>query len=298
MAALRDWMPKGIALDVPFGLVDFVEVMQRGIGGSSLWFDFLNLGYRLAPSAGTDYMWDFTLPGAERSYVHVSKPFTLQAWFDGLKRGETFVTNGPMLQFTVNGRPMGSELKLKTGDKLIIEAKASINPDIDVLDSLELIEQGEVAKTVKAKDAQPARLTLHHETTATHGTWFLIRANGRKRRSGEQIQWSGEGASKMALSGAVYVDVDGRGFWKPSAVPGIVDRIKKDMEQLLAAETGEDTQNWETREPTLRLWDSQKELLKHRIDEVMPVYDALVHKARGLTQANNLIQGADLDAPK
>ena len=31
-----------------------------------------------------------------------------------------------------------------------------------------------------------------------------------------------------------------------------------------------------TREPTLRSWDSQKGLLKQRIDEVLPVYDRLV----------------------
>jgi hypothetical protein len=102
--APRAWGPKGLALDVPFKLVDFVEVLQMGHAGTELWFDFLNLGHKLAPSAGTDYMWDFTLPGAERSYVYVPHPFTLEAWFDGLKKGNTFVTNGPMLEFTVNGK--------------------------------------------------------------------------------------------------------------------------------------------------------------------------------------------------
>jgi hypothetical protein len=70
----------------------------------------------------------------------------LQGWFDALKRGETFVTNGPMLEFTVNGKRMGSELRLKAGDKLTINATASINPDIDFLDSLELIEQVKSSK--------------------------------------------------------------------------------------------------------------------------------------------------------
>src|SRR5688572_33409289 len=95
-------------------------------------------------------MTDFTLPGAERSYAYVQKPFSLQGWFDAFKRGETFVTNGPMLEFTVNGRGMGAELRLKSGDKLIINASALINPDIDSLERLELVEQGEVVKSVIA----------------------------------------------------------------------------------------------------------------------------------------------------
>jgi len=278
----------GMALDVPFGLVDFAEVMQAGIGGSNVWFDFLNLGYKLAPSAGTDYMWDDGLPGAERSYVRVSKPFTLQGWFDGLKRGETFVTNGPMLELAVNGKGMGSELQLQSGDQLTIDATAAINPDIDALDSLELIEQGNVIKTVKAKNKGETRLWLHHETTARHGTWFVLRANGKQPRGKQAVPWldAGKGSAKMALSGAVYVYVDGKSFWKPSSVASIVQRLKQDMQSLMTPETGEEevSENWETREPTLRLWDSQKGLLQQRIDQVMPIYDDLVKQAKAVNE--------------
>jgi hypothetical protein len=270
----------GLALDVPFGLVDFVEVMQMGYVGSSLWFDLLNLGYKLAPSAGTDYMTDATLPGAERSYVYVQKPFSLQGWFDAFKRGETFATNGPMLEFTVNGQGMGSEIRLKSGDKLIIDAAASINPDIDSLEILELIEQGEVVKTVIAKKTATTKLQLHHEVIAQHGTWFVIRARGRLPHKIDPWEKNhlGQASAKIGLSGAVYVFVDGQSFWKPSAVPSIVQRLKEDMANLMAPETG-DGEETGTRETAVTLWDLQKDLLKKRIDEVMPIYDDLVAKA-------------------
>jgi hypothetical protein len=276
---------RGTALDVPLGLVDFFEVMQVGLTGTERWFDFLNLGYKLAPSAGTDYMWDFTLPGAERSYVHVEKPFTLQGWFDGLKRGKTFVTNGPMLEFTLNGQPMGSELKLKSGDRVVIEASASINPDIDYLGSLELIEQGDVIKTVKAERDNETGLTLRHETTAQHGSWFVVRAIGKLPRT-DRVEIFGEGPAKTALSGAIYVHVDGRSFWKPSEVPAIVDRLEKDMEQMMAPEDGRGgAEPWDTPELTLQTWEAQKPLLKQRIDEVMPIYDDLVKRAKAELKA-------------
>lgn len=265
-----------------------MEVMQFGFGGSSLWFDFLNLGYKLAPSAGTDYMTDQTLPGAERSYVYVAKPFSLQGWFDGLKRGETFVTNGPMLEFTVNGKGMGSELRLKSGDKLIINATASINPDIDSLESLELIEQGEVVKTVKARKGRETKLQLRHEITAKHGTWFVIRAKGKlphKPLAGIPPEWdANQGSAKIAFSGAVYVYVDGQSFWKPAAVASIVKDLKKGLEKLMAPETGEE-EEWGARDTTLLLWDSQKGLLKQRIEQAMPIYEDLINRAKA--EVNN-----------
>lgn len=275
----------GLALDVPFGLVDFVEVVQFGYAGSNLWFDLLNLGYKLAPSAGTDYMFDFTLPGAERSYVHVPKTFSLQGWFDAFKRGETFATNGPMLEFTVNGQSMGAELRLNAGDRLIIDAAASINPDIDSLRSLELIEQGEVVKTVTAKNAGETTLHLHHEVTAKHGTWFVVRARGRvPHKADPTSEWeTNQGSAKIALSGAIYVYVDGIRFWKPSEVPSIVQRQRDAIANLMTPETG-DLEEMGTRDAAITFWDAQKDLLKQRIEEVIPIYDGLVAEARIATE--------------
>ena len=51
-----------------------------------------------------------------------------------------------MLEISINGQGMGSEVHVRSGGPLMIKAKASINPDIDALASLELIEQGEAVK--------------------------------------------------------------------------------------------------------------------------------------------------------
>jgi hypothetical protein len=207
-------------------------------------------------------------------------------WFDAFKRGETFVTNGPMLQFTVNGHGPGSEIRLKSGDKLIIDAQASINPDIDSLKSVELIEQGEVVKTVTAKKADVTSLRLHHEITAQQGAWFVIRARGQRphKPKNPMPAWeANQGSARVALSGAVYVYVDGQGFWKPSAVPSIVQGLKKSFEEAMTPETG-DGGDPGTRETALTVWDSQKNLLKQRIDEVMPVYDRLLVRAKEAIQ--------------
>ena len=100
---------RGIALDVPFGIVDFVEILQQGRLPTDLWYGFLNLGYKLLPAAGSDFPY-MDLPGVVRSYAKIDGPFSVDAWFDAFRAGRIFVTNGPLLEVTANGRPLGDEL--------------------------------------------------------------------------------------------------------------------------------------------------------------------------------------------
>ncbi|MDD2762543.1 MAG: CehA/McbA family metallohydrolase [Opitutaceae bacterium] len=260
--------PQGLALDVPEGLVDFVEVLQAGNANLQVWFDFLNLGYKLAPAAGTDYPALDQRPGAVRSYVKVDGTFMPQAWFDGLKEGRTFVTNGPMLEFTINGQAMGSELRLKAGEPLVISARARINPDINLLDSVELIEQGQVIHTVGSKDGAP-ELRLDYQTTAAHGTWFVVRANGKPR---------GKDDHTVAVSASIYVLVDGQSFWKPSEIPQIVGRLKQALELLSKYEPSND-EAYETLDRFKQVWQAEQPAIQQRVQRALAVYDDLVAKA-------------------
>ena len=259
---------KGLALDVPEGLVDFVEVLQAANADLQTWFDFLNLGYKLVPTAGTDYPYLDQRPGAVRSYVKVGGAFTPQAWFDGLKAGRTFVTDGPMLELTVNSQAMGSELRLETGGPVVISAQARINPDIDLLDSLELIEQGQVIRTVSAKDGAP-ELRLDFQTTATHGTWFVVRAKGKPR---------GKDDHTLAVSAPIYVLVNGLSFWKPAEVPQIVSRLKQALVLLSKYEPSTD-EAFETQDQFEKLWQAEQPAIQQRVQRAIAIYDDLVAKA-------------------
>jgi hypothetical protein len=244
--------------------VDFAEILSLHWAGTAAWFDFLNLGYKLAPSAGTDFPWG-DVPGTVRNYVKLDGPFTPQAWFDGLKAGHTFVTSGPMLELSVNGQSMGSEIHLKKGESLTISATASLNPDIDALESLELIEQGTTVKTVSAKSGAP-EIQLHHVVPATHGTWYVLRARGKH-------------ATVHALSGPVYVIVDGHSFWKAAAVPSIVGQMKRRMREVLGPRPPDETEEWETQEADAKYWDAEQEALTERIARADALYADLLKRA-------------------
>ena len=120
---------RGLAIDVPFGLVDFIEVLQGGRIATETWYNFLNLGFRILPVGGAD--WPYfgpTLPGVERTYVNVERPFSVDAWLEGFRRGRAYVTNGPFLELSVNGQPMGAELNVPRGATIEIEASARTEP--------------------------------------------------------------------------------------------------------------------------------------------------------------------------
>ncbi|HEY0682979.1 MAG TPA: CehA/McbA family metallohydrolase [Steroidobacter sp.] len=280
-AGSRMHAPKGLSLDVPYGLVDLVEVLQAGTLGTERWFDFLNLGYKLTPSAGSDAPYFDHYPGSVRNYVYVGGNSSVHRWFEGLKAGRTFVTNGPMLQFTVNGKPMGAEVKVNAGDVLSIDAVATINPDVDRIHKLELIEQGRVVEqTVSEEGAE--RLQLSHDMKAVQGTWFVLKAAGGRGRS----QLKGDafgGADVSAVSAPIYISVaSGGSFCKLAAVPEIVADMKQQLRAIVEADVvnGFELEPWDTREPRKKYWTSQRALLQERINGATKAYDAILSDAK------------------
>ena len=119
----------GLALDLPGGLLSFLEVLQFRQAIYDVWYDILNTGFRLTPTAGTDYgCGNHTNPGRERFYTKVEGPLTYNAWLEGVRRGRTFVTNGPLLEFRVNGKGIGGEVVLKERGSVLVEGSVHFDP--------------------------------------------------------------------------------------------------------------------------------------------------------------------------
>ena len=82
--------------------MDFAETLQFNVLGTSVYYAFWNLGCKLT-AAGSDVPWGGTI-GDVRVYSYVGKqPFAADAWFEGVRRGHTFVTNGPMIELHAEG---------------------------------------------------------------------------------------------------------------------------------------------------------------------------------------------------
>ncbi|MCH7823945.1 MAG: CehA/McbA family metallohydrolase [Acidobacteria bacterium] len=263
---------RGLALDVPFGIVDFIEVLQGGRLFGDIWYSFLNIGYKVLPVAGADYPYfGPTLPGVERTYVKLDGPFDTDAWYDSFRRGRVYVSNGPFLELTVDGHEMGEEFSVERDATLEIVAEASLNPDVDGLNRLELVVLGDVVASEQADGRD--RIELRTELTAERSMWIAVRAFGDRE---------GPGGMTVAHSAPIFVVVDGEPTWKPEAVPELVALHRGKLQELLTApiEPDNDLESWETSALLLEQWDKQRELLEPRIAEADARYRELLERVQ------------------
>jgi TolB protein len=106
-------LPVEIVADAAHGMIDLMELVclwSNSVGTTELWYRFLNAGFPVAPSGGTDAMADFyrTMAiGATRVYVRPEGAFNWESYFAALKAGRSFVTNGPMVDLTLGDRKPG-----------------------------------------------------------------------------------------------------------------------------------------------------------------------------------------------
>jgi len=115
----------------PTGFADYVL---------SLYYRYLNLGFRLPPSAGSA---SGVLPnpvGYNRIYTHVSGELTAEKWYDSFRQQRSFVTNGPMLFW--NPKLTGNTLRVN----LEVVAREPI-------DRVEIVANGKVIRKVPARAA-------------------------------------------------------------------------------------------------------------------------------------------------
>ncbi len=274
---------RGLALDVPFGLVDFIEVLQGGRLYDDIWYSFLNLGFNVRPIAGADYPYfGPTLPGVERTYVKLDGPFAPNEWYNAYRSGHTYVSNGPFLEFSVNGREMGSELRVGRGESLEIVAEASLNPDIDRLNRLELVVHGEVVATATqtAGAGDGDRLRLATQIEADESLWVAVRAFGDR---------DGERDMTVAHSAPVFVVVEDEPWWKLEAVPELVARHRAKLQELLTEpiRPAGDLEYWETTRLLEEHWEQQRLQLEPRVQEADALYEALLDRARAVATATS-----------
>jgi TolB protein len=121
------------------------EVKYAGAAGFAryildLYATYLSAGFRIAASAGSANGVARNVLGYNRSYVYLGPKFSYEAWLAGQKAGHNFVTNGPMMSFSVNGKMPGSILRDEPGEiSVAIDCQSQ-----DEMDRAEVIEDGEI----------------------------------------------------------------------------------------------------------------------------------------------------------
>jgi len=171
----------GAAIDAPTGLLRFVEVLDFDYAGYQTWYDLLDLGFRITPTAGTDFPCNpFTIPGRDRFYTQVDGDPSASAWLAGVRAGRTFVTNGPIVALEVNGVGIGQELRIPAPGTVEVVGSVRFDATRDDVHALELVRAGEVIASAAAGPA-PGEIELRQPIRVEESTWLALRARGAKR---------------------------------------------------------------------------------------------------------------------
>jgi len=152
----------------------FLEILQFRKLGLEDYYDFLSLGFRLTASAGSDLPWGASI-GEARVYAYTGPHFSVDGWFEALRRGRTFVTNGPMLIFSVDSAIPGDELRVKPEATLHIRATAWAPAAIGAPQTLEIVSNGEVVRTAQSTAPGQRDLKLEFKLEAGAMQWIAAR---------------------------------------------------------------------------------------------------------------------------
>jgi hypothetical protein len=191
---------------VATGRADAAEMFDQLSYEHLEYYRYLDAGYRLPLVAGTDKMSSGTPVGLYRTYAQLGpgEPLSHEAWTAAIRAGRTFISSGPLLRFSVEGRPIGSTLEVPRGAALEVEGSvASIFP----VHVLQLVERGRVIEEV-ASDEGARELRLRASVRVDGPTWLALRAGGPGYTPVRHFDERRRGI--MAHSGPVYVAPGGR----------------------------------------------------------------------------------------
>ena len=172
-----------LPVDVALGKVDYMEILgfSDHQATAGVWYRLLNLGFRIPAAGGTDAMADYASlrgpVGLNRVYASVADgPLDSGAWLESLRHGRTFATNGPLLDVSIGGEPIGATLQLGSAAQVPFTARLrSIVP----IEHAQLVCNGQVERELRL-DAQRRSLAVSGTVPLRRSGWCLLRAFSAK----------------------------------------------------------------------------------------------------------------------
>jgi len=216
--------------DLILAKVDAVEI--EGYPGetrdevSEDWYPLLRAGWRVPAVAATGKSNNTTVLGGRRTYARLppGHDFTYRAWIEAVRAGRTFLTNGPLLFFTVNGQDPGAVVDVVSLDqpvRVVAEARSWLP-----FDRLEVVINGEVVLQAPAAGS-PASARVEAEVKLPAAGWLAARCWGPLMELTETDCHERVGAH----TSPVYVQVGGT---PPPADAAAVAKLAGQLTTMLA----------------------------------------------------------------
>ncbi len=198
------------------GRVNAQNIFDGGPHGSykDSFYRYLNAGLQVPFSTGTDwFMYDFS-----RAYAEMTGEVSVKSWLKALAAGRTYITNGPLLEFSADGKKIGETIELEAPGKTEVKARAVGRVDFG---RIELVRNGRVVARSPSR-----RVGRHYEADLSMAVeqpgpgWLALRTPPPPVKDDPLLQQPVSknefGHDLFAHTSAIYVEVGGRSHFDPS----------------------------------------------------------------------------------
>ena len=210
------------AADLVNGDIDAVEMTSLGTpyGGVDPYFlsdyyRYLNCGYFVPVVGGTDKMSAGVEVGAIRTYTRIpdDEEFTYETWIKAVRSGHTFITYGPLLEFSVEGEPAGRRLHMSRGGGRV-DVNWRLASVTVPMSRVELVINGEVRE---GREVDPQEDSGYWSVPIEQSSWVALLVRGHQPDKPEVI---------TAHSSPVMIEVADSQFHAAADAVTILEQIE------------------------------------------------------------------------
>ncbi len=194
------------------------------------YYRYLNIGLRVPFSTGTDwFIYDFS-----RVYVTADRPITPTEWLDRLAAGRSFITNGPLLEFTIDGQPVGSTIKLQQPRDVAARGRAVGRTDFK---RIELVQNGRAVRAAPSRrEGEHFVAELELDLPVDASAWLALRTPPPPVENDPELQEPvGEnefGGQLFAHTSPIYAQLGGQGLFDRAVAAGLIDEMRADLKEI------------------------------------------------------------------
>jgi hypothetical protein len=224
------------------------------------YYRYLNIGLSVPFSTGTDwFIYDFS-----RAYVMADRPITPTEWLDRLASGKSYITNGPLLEFTLDARPLGSLMDLPKPKEVAVRGRAIGRSDFK---RIELVQNGRVVRSsVSRPEGGHFVAAMDFSLALDAPSWLALRTPPPPVKDDPELQEPvGEnefGGRLFSHSSPIYVHLAGRGVFDAEIAAGLVAEMKSAIEKIEAQAVFNDAAQ---RLKVLQVYEDAIKLLEERL---------------------------------
>jgi hypothetical protein len=153
--------------------------------------------------------------GTVRTYAKIDdqRDFTYESWLEAVKAGRTFVTYGPLLEFSLDGKSAGTRMEMSSGGGTV-DVEWEVSSVTLPMSRIELVVNGEIKESHAIKsDADSGRWSYRVEESC----WVAVLVRAHYGDKPEMI---------AAHSSPVMIRVDGSDFFSAPDALVTLDQIE------------------------------------------------------------------------